>query len=122
IKITRYYKQHRGQPVVTKLNYNDTQVQVLEEQLISQDELERLYISPLNRTIYRDLCALTLDELQATSMKEDEQLNQHLYHATWESSKIISQLEKKSNDALALMYRPRGSKQQINIILSELKQ
>src|SRR5690606_32501779 len=44
------------------------------------------------------------------------------YHATWESSKIITQLEKKSNDALALMYRPRGSKQQINIILNELKQ
>lgn len=122
IKITRYYKQHKGQPVVTKLSYSDSQFQVLEEQLISQDELERLYISPLNRTIYRDLCALTLDELQATSMKEDEQLNQHLYHATWESSKIITQLEKKSNDALALMYRPRGSKQQINIILNELKQ
>ena len=122
IKITRYYKQQKGQPSIAVLEQHDGQYSVLNEQYFAQDEFERMYLSGLNRTIFRDLCALTLDELQATSMQDDAQLNQHLYHATWESSKLISQLEKKSEEAMNALYRPRGSKQEINIIMNELSQ
>lgn len=122
IKVTRYLKRHKGAPVVTKLERHHDDFQVVEEQLLHQDEFEKLYMSGLTRDMFRDLCALTLDELQATSMKDDEQLNQHLYHATWESSKMIAKLEEESSKVVEKLYRPRGTKQEINQLLSQYKE
>lgn len=122
IKITRHQKRHKGSPIITKLEKHNNAYQVVEEQLLHQDEFDKLYLSGLTRDMFRDLCALTLDELQAASMKDDEQLNQHLYHATWESSKMIAKLEDESSKIVEKLYRPRGTKQEINQLLVQYKE
>lgn len=116
-EISRHRQHHQGKARIAEASWDERASRWLPKEqfiVIEQASLERTYLSGLNARLFKELCAITLDELQATSLMTEEELSQYLYHASWESGKHITNLEKHLQQEMDIIFRPRGQNQQLN--------
>jgi len=122
-EIMRHRQQQQGKVNIAEVSWDEQSGSWMPSEQFSvmeQPLFERLYLSSMNARLFRELCAVTLDELQATSLMTEEELSQYLYHASWESGKHITALEKHLQLEMNEIFRPRGQNQRLNQHYKEL--
>ena len=121
-QLTRYREQHQGKAQLARAEKDDRQeryIPITTSSLVEQADLERNYLSGINARLFQQLSAMTLNELQATSVMTESELSQYLYHASWESGKQLAELEKQLVAEQDKLFKPRGQNQPL---IKELKQ
>ncbi|RAP78009.1 AAA family ATPase [Paenibacillus montanisoli] len=89
---------------------------------LSQAMWERQFLGGIGERLFRELFAISLSELQAIGMLEGDELGKQLYHAGWNGGSAIAKTEKLLSGQLDLLFRPRGSTQQMNKLLKTLEE
>ncbi|MCR8655886.1 AAA family ATPase [Paenibacillus endoradicis] len=121
-QLTRYREQHQGKAQLARAekdNNNERYIPMATATIVEQANLERNFLSGINARLFQQLSAITLNELQATSVMTENELSQYLYHASWESGKQIAELEKQLVAEQDKLFKPRGQNQ---LLIQELKQ
>ncbi|WP_054027827.1 AAA family ATPase [Bacillus sp. FJAT-28004] len=89
---------------------------------LTQAEWERQFLGGIGEKLYRQLFAITLTELQEVGALSGEELGRYLYQAGWDNGKSIAAAEKRLAQEMDLLFKPRGTNQQINQQLKTLEQ
>ncbi|WP_042159503.1 AAA family ATPase, partial [Paenibacillus gorillae] len=92
-----------------------------EERWMTQEEWERRFLNGTSESTYRQLYAITLTELQQVGALAGDELGRYLYDAGWESGKAVGQAEKRLQQEMESLFKPRGSNQQMNRQLKSLE-
>lgn len=122
VQLSRYRDQHQGKAQLAKLqreHSTGSYIPLTQSVIMDQDQLERKYFSGVNGRLFQQISAISLNELQATSVMSESELSQYLYHASWESGRYIAELEKQLTNEQEKLFKPRGQNQ---LITQELKQ
>lgn len=121
-QLTRYREQHQGKAQLARAqkdHKNERYIPITTSTIVEQANLERNFLSGINARLFQQLSAITLNELQATSVMTESELSQYLYHASWESGKQVAELEKQLIAEQDKLFKPRGQNQ---LLIQELKQ
>ncbi|MCM3626552.1 AAA family ATPase [Paenibacillus glycanilyticus] len=118
----RYASQNGGRLKLRRLGHAKLEHQAEEESWPTQEEWERTYLGGTSEQLFRELYAITLTELQQVGALSHDELGRYLYHAGWENGKAIAAAEKKLQQEMEQLFKPRGVNQQINKQLKTLEQ
>ncbi|SFD56261.1 Uncharacterized protein YhaN [Paenibacillus catalpae] len=116
----RYASQNGGKLKLRRLDLADLQPEP--ESWLAQEEWERRFLGGTNEQLFRELYAITLTELQQVGALSHDELGRYLYHAGWENGKVIAAAEKKLQQEMEQLFKPRGFNQQMNKQLKTLEQ
>ncbi|WP_424768966.1 AAA family ATPase [Paenibacillus sp. sgz302251] len=93
-----------------------------DEAVLLQPEWERRFLGGISDRLYRQLFAVTLTELQEIGALSGDELGRYLYQAGWDSGKSVAAAEKRLMQEMDVLFKPRGSNQQMNQQLKTLEQ
>ncbi len=91
------------------------------ERVVAQAEWERLLLGGLSERLFRQLFAVSLNELHELRTLQGEELGNYLYHAGLAGGASITEARRKLGGELDRLYRPRGSTQEMNRLLAAIK-
>nr|MCC3376339.1 AAA family ATPase [Cohnella sp. REN36] len=91
------------------------------ERTLTQAEVERLLLGGVSERLFRQLFAVTLDELHELRTLQGEEIGNYLYHAGMAGGAALTAAGKWLNAEMDRLYRPKGSTQTINLTLADMK-
>ncbi|THF83350.1 AAA family ATPase [Cohnella fermenti] len=106
----------RGGPVVTLRDEEGR------ESLLTQAELERLWLGGVSEKLFRQLFAVTLDELHELRTLQGEEVGNYLYHAGIAGGASLTSAIKTVSAELDKLYKPKGELPELNRLLAALKE
>ncbi|TVY04151.1 AAA family ATPase [Cohnella terricola] len=92
------------------------------ERIIGQPEWERLMLGGVSERLFRQLFAVSLNELHELRSLQGEELGNYLYHAGLAGGSAITAARRKLGSELDKLYRPKGSTQEMNRLLGRMKE
>lgn len=75
---------------------------------LGQDELEKMLLGGVSRTMFRQLFAVSLDELQELGTLQSEEMNSYLFHAGIGGGGDILRAERRLQQEAEKLYKPRA--------------
>nr|WP_243865267.1 AAA family ATPase [Paenibacillus lupini] len=114
----RYANENAGRLKLRRMSDD----QLTEESWPTQEEWERRFLGGASEKMFRELYAITLTELQEVGALSHDELGRYLYHAGWENGKAIIAAEKRLQQEMEQLFKPRGTNQQMNKQLKTLEQ
>lgn len=87
----------------------------------SQEELERRLLGGISRSMFRQLFAVSLDELQELGALQSEEMSSYLFHAGMGGGGDIMRAERKLLQEAEKLYKPRGKVQEAAKILQQIE-
>ncbi|SEO95801.1 AAA domain-containing protein [Paenibacillus sophorae] len=79
---------------------------------LGQEELEKHLLGGVSRTMFRQLFAVTLDELQELGTLQSEEMSSYLFHAGIGGGGEILRAERRLQQEAEKLYKPRGRTQE----------
>jgi len=92
------------------------------ERTLSQAEWERLMLGGVPERLFRQLFAVSLNELHELRTLQGNELGDYLYHAGLAGGKAVTEARRALGTELDKLYRPKGTTQEMNRLLAELKE
>ncbi|MFC4600016.1 AAA family ATPase [Cohnella hongkongensis] len=92
------------------------------ERVVGQAEWEKLLLGGLPERLYRQLFAVSLNELHELRTLQGEELGSFLYHAGLAGGASIAEARRRIGAELDRLYRPKGSNQDMNRLLGSIKE
>ncbi len=92
------------------------------ERIVGQAEWERLLLGGLSERLFRQLFAVSLNELHELRTLQGEELGNYLYHAGLAGGASITEARRRIGAELDRLYRPKGSNQEMNRLLAGIKE
>lgn len=87
----------------------------------TQEELERRLLGGISRSMFRQLFAVSLDELQELGALQSEEMSSYLFHAGMGGGGEIMRAERKLIQEAEKLYKPRGKVQEAAKILQQIE-
>ncbi|ETT72806.1 SMC domain-containing protein, partial [Paenibacillus sp. FSL R7-277] len=87
---------------------------------LSQAELERRLLGGISRSMFRQLFAVSLDELQELGALQSGEMSSYLFHAGMGGGGEIMRAEKRLVQEAEKLYKPRGKVQEAARILQSI--
>ncbi|WP_148449139.1 AAA family ATPase, partial [Paenibacillus ihuae] len=87
----------------------------------TQEELERRLLGGISRSMFRQLFAVSLDELQELGALQSEEMSSYLFHAGMGGGGEIMRAERKLIQDAEKLYKPRGKVQEAAKILQQIE-
>ncbi|CAH1190335.1 hypothetical protein PAECIP111892_00112 [Paenibacillus auburnensis] len=87
----------------------------------TQEELERRLLGGISRNMFRQLFAVSLDELQELGALQSEEMSSYLFHAGMGGGGEIMRAERKLIQDAEKLYKPRGKVQEAAKILQQIE-
>lgn len=88
----------------------------------SQAEWERRMLGGVSERLFRQLFAVTLDDLHELLALQGEEVGNYLYHAGLAGGASLAEARRRLNAEMDKLYRPKGSTQAMNRLLAERKE
>jgi len=88
----------------------------------SQAEWERRALGGVSERLFRQLFAVTLDDLHELLALQGEEVGNYLYHAGLAGGASLAEARRRLNAEMDKLYRPKGSTQEMNRLLAERKE
>ncbi|WP_379153711.1 AAA family ATPase [Paenibacillus sp. sgz5001063] len=118
-RIRRYMAVGEGQGRSEKLHITVSHPDgITEEQ--SQAEMERRLLGGISRSMFRQLFAVSLDELQELGALQSEEMSSYLFHAGMGGGGEIMRAERRLQQDADKLYKPRGKVQEAAKILQSI--
>lgn len=86
-----------------------------------QPELERELLGGISRSMFRQLFAVTLDELQELSALQSDEMSSYLFHAGMGGGGEVMRAERRLLQEAEKLYKPRGRVQETAKILQTIE-
>ncbi|QUL57007.1 AAA family ATPase [Paenibacillus tritici] len=118
--IRRYASGGEGPGRAEKLNVVVTHSDGSTEEL-NQAELERRLLGGISRSMFRQLFAVSLDELQELGALQSGEMSSYLFHAGMGGGGEIMRAEKRLIQESEKLYKPRGRVQEAAKILQSIE-
>ncbi|WP_410511786.1 AAA family ATPase [Paenibacillus sp. BR2-3] len=119
-KIHRYTGGGAGQGKSEKLTVTLSRSDGTLEEL-GQGELERNLLGGISRSMFRQLFAVSLDELQQLAALQSEEMSSYLFHAGMGGGGDIMRAERRLLGEAEKLYKPRGKLQDAAKILQAME-
>ncbi|OKP80730.1 hypothetical protein A3844_26980 [Paenibacillus helianthi] len=87
----------------------------------SQAEMERRLLGGISRSMFRQLFAVSLDELQELGALQSEEMSSYLFHAGMGGGGEIMRAERRLQQDADKLYKPRGKVQEAAKILQSIE-
>lgn len=91
------------------------------ERLMLQAEWERLALGGVSERLFRQLFAVSLDELHELRTLQGEEISNYLYHAGMAGGAALTAARRQIGAQMDKLFRPKGTTQEINRLLSAVK-
>ncbi len=91
------------------------------ERQLSQAEWERLALGGVSEKLFRQLFAVSLDELHQLRTLQGEEVGNYLYHAGMAGGAALTAARRRIGAEMDRLYRPKGVTQEINKLLAAIK-
>lgn len=91
------------------------------ERPVGQAELERLWLGGVSERMFRQLFAVTLEELHELRSLQGEEVGNYLYHSGMAGGASLTSAIKSLTAEMEKLYKPRGEQPELNKLLAELK-
>jgi uncharacterized protein YhaN len=88
----------------------------------SQAEWERHVLGGVSERLFRQLFAVSLDELHELRTLQGDEIGNFLYHAGLAGGAALSEARRKLAGEMDKLYRPRGTTQEMNRVLAAIKE
>lgn len=92
------------------------------ERSMGQAEWERLMLGGISERLFRQLFAVSLNELHELRSLQGEEIGNYLYHAGLAGGAALTAARRKLGSELDRLYRPRGTNQEMNRLLADMKE
>jgi uncharacterized protein YhaN len=92
------------------------------ERSMGQAEWERLLLGGVSERLFRQLFAVSLDELHELRSLQGEEIGNYLYHAGLAGGSALTAARRRISMEMDRLYRPRGATQEMNKLLSAIKE
>lgn len=92
------------------------------ERTLTQAEWERLALGGITEKLFRQLFAVSLDELHQLRALQGEEIGNYLYHAGLAGGAALTEARRRIGAEMDRLYRPKGSNQEINKVLAAIKE
>ena len=89
---------------------------------LGQQEMERDLLGGVSENMFRQLFAISLSELQEIRTLQSDEMNQYLFHAGIGGGNGIVRAERKLNQEMDKLFKPRGRVQESAKIIQEIEQ
>ncbi|CQR54986.1 AAA family ATPase [Paenibacillus riograndensis] len=86
-----------------------------------QTEMERRLLGGISRSMFRQLFAVSLDELQELGALQSEEMSSYLFHAGMGGGGEIMRAERRLQQDAEKLYKPRGKVQEAAKILQSIE-
>jgi uncharacterized protein YhaN len=90
-------------------------------QELGQAEMERLLLGGISRSMFHQLFAVSLDELQELAALQSEEMGSFLFHAGMGGGGTIMQAERRLVQEAEKLYKPRGKLQEAAKIVQAIE-
>lgn len=90
-------------------------------QELGQAEMERLLIGGISRSMFHQLFAVSLDELQELAALQSEEMSSFLFHAGMGGGGTIMRAERRLVQEAEKLYKPRGKLQEAAKIVQAIE-
>lgn len=91
------------------------------ERQLSQAEWERLALGGITEKLFRQLFAVSLDELHQLRSLQGEEVGNYLYHAGLAGGAALTAARRRVGAEMDRLYRPKGVTQEINKLMAAIK-
>ncbi|WP_379138947.1 AAA family ATPase, partial [Paenibacillus sp. sgz500958] len=88
---------------------------------LGQSELERNLLGGISRSMFRQLFAVSLDELQQLAVLQSEEMSSYLFHAGMGGGGDIMRAERRLQAEADKLYKPRGKNQEAAKLLQTME-
>lgn len=88
----------------------------------SQADWERKALGGVSERLFRQLFAVTLDDLHELLALQGEEVGNYLYHAGLAGGTSLAEARRRLNAEMDKLYRPKGSTQEMNRLLAERRE
>ncbi|MRN52766.1 AAA family ATPase [Paenibacillus monticola] len=116
----RRYTSGETQGRSEKLNISLSRPDGTIQELV-QSELERNLLGGVSRSMFRQLFAVSLDELQELATLQSEEMSGYLFHAGMGGGGDIMRAERRLLQDVEKLYKPRGKVQEAAKILQAIE-
>lgn len=123
VKLTRFKEQHQGKAQVTIMEWDESKEKLIpsgQATIMDQSQLEKNYFDNVSSRLFQQVSTISLGELQATSVMNEKELSQYLYHASWESGKYVAELDRELTERQEKLFKPRGQNQKLTLHMKQL--
>ncbi|WP_339290319.1 AAA family ATPase [Paenibacillus sp. FSL E2-0201] len=90
-------------------------------QELGQAEMERLLLGGISRSMFHQLFAVSLDELQELAALQSEEMSSFLFHAGMGGGGTIMRAERRLVQEAEKLYKPRGKLQEAAKIVQDIE-
>ncbi|MFC3801004.1 AAA family ATPase [Cohnella sp. GCM10012308] len=108
--------QRKGAPVATLREADGA------ERRLTQAEIERLLLGGVSETLFRQLYAVSLDELHELRSLKGDEIGNFLYHAGMAGGAALTSAGKRLRAEMDRLYRPKGSVQEMGELLARIRE
>lgn len=91
------------------------------ERVLGQTEWERLMLGGISERLFRQLFAVSLNELHELRSLQGEEVGNYLYHTGLAGGAALTAAKRKLASDMDQLYRPRGTTQEMNRVLAAIK-
>jgi len=88
----------------------------------TQPMLEKLVLGGVPERLFRQLFAITLDELNELFALQGEEIGSYLYQRGLAGGAMLADARRRLAAEMDKLYRPRGSAQEINRVLTQIRE
>ncbi|CAI6048668.1 AAA family ATPase [Cohnella sp. JJ-181] len=92
------------------------------ERHLTQPEIERLLLGGVSEQLFRQLYAVSLDELHELRSLRGDEIGNFLYHAGMAGGAALTSAGKKLRAEMDRIYRPKGSVQELGELLARIRE
>ncbi|WP_217593865.1 AAA family ATPase [Cohnella sp. GbtcB17] len=92
------------------------------ERRLTQAELERLLLGGVSEQLFRQLFAVSLDELHELRSLKGDEIGNYLYHAGMAGGAALTSAGKRLKAEMDRLYRPKGSVQEMGELLARIRE
>ncbi|MDG0813613.1 AAA family ATPase [Cohnella rhizosphaerae] len=108
--------QRKGAPVATLREADGS------ERRLTQAEVERLLLGGVSEQLFRQLFAVSLDELHELRSLKGDEIGNYLYHAGMAGGAALTAAGKRLRAEMDRLYRPKGSVQEMGELLARIRE
>lgn len=92
------------------------------ERQLAQAEWEKTALGGVTEKLFRQLFAVSLDELHQLRALQGEEIGNYLYHAGLAGGASLTAAKRKLAAEMDRLYRPKGATQEMNKLLAAIKE
>ncbi len=92
------------------------------ERSMAQAEWERLVLGGISERLFRQLFAVSLNELHELRSLQGEEIGNYLYHAGLAGGSALTAARRRIGSEMDRLFRPKGTTQEMNRLLAAVKE